>query len=119
MINEPQKVFEDLPRNERMLLRNEFSDSVEMRFKIYLWSGFGLLFLSLISEATLIYYMINNIFTGFVSFQFYIYTAMLTVGGYLSLLLTSQYHKRFSLWLKENKNITSRIIQNKKDSKKL
>jgi hypothetical protein len=108
METEPQKTFEDLTREERNLLRKEFGRCVETRFKVFLWSGIGLLLLTLISGGFSIYYMLNMLFTGVAAFKlYYICAAIFTVGCGGSMLLTSQYHKRFRAWLKEYKNIVN------------
>lgn len=106
---ESQKVFEDLTKEERRLIRKEFSKSVEIRFKFFLWSGIVLLLLALISGGFSIYYMLNIFFENVVVFQFYICAAIFTVGCGVSLLLISQYHNRFRIWLRVCKNIVTRV----------
>jgi hypothetical protein len=101
MKTEPKKVFEDLTKEERKLLCKEFNKGVETRFKIFLWSGIGLLLPALISGGFSIYFIINIFFEGVVAFQLYICAAIFTVGCGASLLLTSQYHRRFRTWLRE------------------
>mgnify|MGYP006924660398 CR=1 FL=1 len=68
-----------------------------------------MLLLTLISGGFSIYYMLNIFFAEVVAFQLYICAVIFTVGGGGSLLLTSQYHKRFLMWLRECKNIVTRI----------
>lgn len=112
-----QKVFEDLTKEERKLLRKEFGKGVETRFKIFLWIGIGFLLPALISGGFSIYYMLNIFFADVVAFQVYICAAIFTLccGG--SLLLTSQYHKKFRTWLRECKNIGMRVDTINKSNK--
>lgn len=111
---EPEKLFEHLPKEERKQLRREFGRIVEVRFKICLWIGIGLLLPVLVSGGFSIYYMVKIIFDRVVVFQLYICAVIFTTGCCLSLLLTTQYHKRFNKWLKEYKNIISRNENAKK-----
>jgi hypothetical protein len=105
---ESQKIFEGLPKEERKLLRKEFGGSVGIRIKFFLWCGIGLLLPALIGAGFSIYYMLNIFIARVVEVQLYICAAVFTLccGG--SLLLTSQYHKRFRIWLRECKNIVTK-----------
>lgn len=103
-----KKLFENLPKEECKQLRKEFGKIVEVRYKICLWIGIGLLLPVLVSGGFSIYYIVNILFAGIVVFQLYICAIIFTAGCGLSLLLTTQYHKRFRKWLLEYKNIISR-----------
>ena len=103
-----QNAFEELTKADRKSLRKEFNKSVEIRFRIFLWVGIGLLPPALISGGFSIYYMINIFYAHVVAFQLYICAAIFTIGCSVSLLLTSQYHKRFRSWLSECKSIVTK-----------
>ena len=108
-----QNVFEELTKENRKLLRKEFNANIEFRFKFFFWIGFGLLLLALVSGGFSIYFMINIFIEGIVAFQFYICAAIFTLGCIVALFFTSKYHKKFRIWLKENKNIVTRVKTNK------
>lgn len=110
----PQKVFEELTKEERKLLWKEFNKSVGIRFKYYPWIGLGLLLPALISAGFCLYYMINILLKGVVVFQFYICSAIFTVGCAGWLWLMTRHQRKFSAWLKNCKNIEMRAdIRNK------
>jgi FtsH-binding integral membrane protein len=98
-----QKIFENLTKEERKLLLREFNKGVGFRYKIFRWSGIGLLFPAIISGGFSIYYMINILFAQIVPFQLYICAAVFTLGCIGSMLLTRQYYNRFLIWFGERK----------------
>lgn len=104
-MNEQQKRFENLTQEERKSLRKEFNKIVERRFKIIFWIGIGVLCLAVISGGFAIYYMLNLLLQGTIAKELYFCAIIFTVGCCASLFLTSKYHKRFSIWLNDEKRI--------------
>ena len=102
---ETQQRFDKLTQQERKALRKEFNKIVEKRFRIFFAVGIVLLFAAIVCGAVAIYYIINILIQGVVAKELYIFAIIFTAGCFISLLLTSTYNKKFSAWLKEEKNI--------------
>lgn len=105
---EIKNFYEDLTKQEHKCLRKEFYENIEIRFKIFLWSGIVLLLPAIVSGGFVLYYLLNIYFAVTDIFQLQLCAIIFTVNCIASFFLTSYYHRKFRTWLRESKNIVTK-----------
>ena len=99
------RLYSKLPKEERRALWKEYFNIVNPRAKVLFWLNLFIMAGVLISAGFGCYYLIKFAFFLEFSIMIYVFSALVTIGGFASIKISEKVHGGYNKWLEKEKGI--------------